>query len=104
MFELQHLSGAVREVDNAAWYDRTTVVYLDDHCSSVAQVCDPHIASQRKRGMSRSHVVHVEVFAAGGRFTDEIIAIPRSGPNLIRLILTGLVADIGLGLNRPNRG
>src|ERR1700722_7880881 len=76
ILELQHLSGAIGKVDNAARYDRAAVVHLHHHRSSVPQVSDPYVASQRKRWMSRRHVVHIEVFAAGGRFTDEILPIP----------------------------
>src|ERR1700680_1075332 len=91
IFELQNLRGTVGKVNNSALHDRSAVIHFDHYGPSVAQVGDLHIASQRKRRMGGRHVVHVEVFAAGGLPAVEVLAIPRGCPNLIRLMFGGLV-------------
>src|SRR5438309_151433 len=80
VLELQDFGGTEREVNNASLDDGSAIVDFDHDGPSVAQVRDPYIASQRQRWMSGGQVVHVEVFAAGGLFTVEILAIPRGCP------------------------
>src|SRR5712691_6067694 len=85
VLEFQDLRGAIRQIDNPPSYDRATIVYLNHDRPSVAQVGDPHIASQGKGWMSGGHVVHIVVFAAGRGFSVEILPIPRRSSDLKRL-------------------
>src|SRR6202034_4191723 len=99
MLELQSLGGAIRKVDDPAFYDRTPVIDLTHHRPAVVQVCDPYVASQRKRGMRGCHVVHLVIFAAGCGFAFEILAVPGSCAYLIRPGFR-LFLDFGLNWSR----
>src|SRR5205807_2019282 len=98
--DLQGLGSAVRQIDNPARDDRSPVVDPDHHGLAVAKVRDLHEAANGKLQVRRRHIVHLVRFAAGGRFSFELIPVPRSRPNLIRLYLGDLLADFGSCLNR----
>jgi hypothetical protein len=84
MFQVQHSSGLVRQIDDPALYDGSTIIDAHNHCSAVSQVGDLYIGPQRQRRMCRGQVVHIESFATGGFFAVEIASIPGRRPNLVR--------------------
>src|SRR5205807_2484283 len=57
--ELQHASGAVRHVYDAAQYTGAAVIDFDDYRASVAQIGDPHEAAQGQSWVGGGQVVHV---------------------------------------------
>src|SRR5579864_6672140 len=99
---LKGLGGPIRNVDDPARDDRSTIVDPDDDSLSVTQVRYPYIASHGKRQMRGGHVVHIVRFTASRRFAFEVLPVPRRCSNLIRFGLADLFADFGLGLNRTN--
>src|SRR5581483_10127448 len=93
MTDLQGLGCAVRQVDNPARDDGSPVVYPDYNGLAVAQVRHLHIASDGKREVSRCHVVHLVRFAASGRFSLKVLAVPGSCSDLKRLRFCNLWPD-----------
>src|SRR5579863_144074 len=85
MTELQSLRSTVREVDDAARYDRSAVIDPDNDGFAVVQVGHLHITSDGKCEVGSGHIVHFVRFAAGGRFAFELVPVPRSRADLIRL-------------------
>src|SRR5215470_636078 len=83
LLEVQLTSGCVREVDNSAFDDRTTVVYPNDKRPPVPEVRDFHIRSKGQRRVSRGQIVHVVRFAAGSLFPVEIASVPRGCSHLV---------------------
>src|SRR6516164_7905477 len=90
VFEPQRFGGAVREIDNPAFYDGTTIVDADDDGLPVPQVGDLNVGPERKSRMSRSQVVHVESLSAGGFLAVELFSIPGGGADLIRSFFAGM--------------
>src|ERR1700691_2379446 len=82
IFKVQSLGRSIRQVDNASLHDRSPVVHFHHHGPPVVQVCHLHVASQGKRRVGRSHIVHVVIFTTRRRFTVEVLPVPGSCPNL----------------------
>jgi len=98
MAELQSLSRAVRQVNDATRYDRSTVVDPDHYGLAISKVRDFHEASDWKCEVRGGHIVHFVRFAAGRRLSLKPLSIPGSSSDLERLRFADLMADYGLNL------
>src|SRR6266566_1771309 len=90
--ELEHASGAVRNVYDPAGNYGAAIIDFDDYRAPVAQIGDPHEAAQGQSWVGGGQVVHIIRLAAGGRLALEIVSIPGGGANLVGLRLSRFVA------------
>src|SRR5438132_11247326 len=90
--ELEHASGAVRNVYDSAGNNGAAVIDFDYDRAPVAQIGDPHEAAQGQSWVGGGQVVHVIRLAAGGRLALEIVSIPGGGASLVGLRLSRFVA------------
>lgn len=73
----------IREVDDAVFRDRTTVIYAQDDRLMILQVGDAHEGSERKRAMRAGELVHVEGLAAGCFLALEVGTVPGGDARLM---------------------
>ena len=93
MFQVQHSSRFVRQVNNPAVDNRAAIINAHHHRPAISQIGDLYVGPQRQRGMGRGQVVHVESFATGGFLAVEIASVPGRRPNLVRTTSASLLAS-----------
>ena len=84
---VQHLGGALRQVDQAAVRIRPAIVDAHDDRTAVLDIGDARIARQRHRRMRRGQMRHVVDFAIGGQPAVEGVAIPGGGADLLVVLV-----------------
>jgi hypothetical protein len=77
ILEMEHLGGAVGEVDNPARDNRSPVIDPDVNHSSIVEVGDAYPAAERQSRMSRCQFVHLIGLAAGGSPAFKGFSVPR---------------------------